>query len=100
VRIDHRTGGARMTRIIIALFFWVFLLGPISGADAAGTPASFATEKAAQQHCPSDTVVWLNLPSGIYHLKGQRWYGQTKSGAYVCRVEADKAGDRLDRNGQ
>jgi hypothetical protein len=45
-------------------------------------------------------VVWLNLPSGIYHLKGQRWYGRTKSGAYVCKQEADKAGDRGSLNGQ
>lgn len=28
-----------------------------------------------------------------------RWYGNTKAGAYVCRKEADAAGNR-DRNGQ
>jgi hypothetical protein len=36
-------------------------------------------------------VVCLNLPSGIYHFEGQRWYGRTKSGAYVCKKEADQA---------
>jgi hypothetical protein len=60
----------------------------------------FATEQAAQKHCPKDEVVWLNLPSGIYHEKGMRWYGRTKHGAYVCRKEADAAGDRNTRNGQ
>lgn len=35
--------------------------------------ATFATEQAAQRHCPADAVVWLNLPPGIYHFKGQRW---------------------------
>ena len=60
----------------------------------------FTTETGAQKHCPSDTVVWLNTNSGIYHEKGMRWYGNTKSGAYVCRGEADKAGDRDTRNGQ
>jgi hypothetical protein len=44
--------------------------------------------------------VWLDLPSGIYQEKGMRWDGRTKSGAYVCRKEADAAGDRDTRNGQ
>jgi hypothetical protein len=60
----------------------------------------FATEATAQKHCPADTVVWLNIPSGIYHLKGERWYGRTKHGAYVCKKEADAAGDRETENGQ
>lgn len=42
----------------------------------------------AQKHCPDDTVVWLNLASGIFHYKGQHWYGRTKTGAYVCKNEA------------
>jgi hypothetical protein len=62
--------------------------------------ALFQSETQAQQHCPSDVVVWLNLPSGIYHLKGQRYYANTKRGAYVCKKEADAEGDREDRNGQ
>jgi hypothetical protein len=60
----------------------------------------FSTEDAAQKHCPADTVVWLNTRSGIYHLKGERWYGRTKHGAYVCKKEADAAGDRETENGQ
>lgn len=60
----------------------------------------FATEDGAQKHCPSDTVVWLNTKSGIYHLKGERWYGRTKHGAYVCKKEADAAGYRETENGQ
>jgi hypothetical protein len=60
----------------------------------------FNAEQQAQQHCPADTVVWLNLPTGIYHFKGQRWYGATKRGAYVCQREADGAGDRATRNGE
>ena len=57
----------------------------------------FNTEKSAKLHCSTDTVVWLNLPIGIYHYKGQHWYGNTKSGAYVCQKEADQAGDRATR---
>ena len=65
-----------------------------------GSLQLFATESAAQAHCPRDVVVWLNTNSGIYHEKGMRWYGNTKSGAYVCRREADAAGNRDTRNGQ
>jgi len=61
---------------------------------------TFLSEQAAGRHCPSDAVVWLNLPTGIYHLKGERWYGATKHGAFVCKREADNAGDRETRNGQ
>lgn len=66
----------------------------------AGLLAMFATEGAAQAHCPKDQVVWLNTSSLIYHEKGMRWYGRTRHGAYVCRKEADAAGDRDTRNGQ
>lgn len=60
----------------------------------------FPTENQAQQHCPSDVVVWLNLPTHIYHWKGMRWYGNTNNGAYVCKEEADENGNRGTRNGQ
>jgi hypothetical protein len=66
----------------------------------AGDLQLFASETAAQKHCPRDEVVWLNTNSGIYHEKGMRWYGNTKAGAYVCKREADAAGDRDTRNGQ
>jgi hypothetical protein len=52
------------------------------------------------EHCPSGTVAWLNLPSGVYHFKGQRSYGYMKNGAYVCKKEPDQAGDRATRSGQ
>lgn len=63
-------------------------------------PPLFSTENEAQAHCPKDVVVWLNIPSGIYHYKGERWYGRTKHGAYACEKEAIKAGDRASLNGQ
>ena len=72
----------------------------IAGTFVARTIPMFDTEAAAQRHCPSDQVVWLNTRSGIYHEKGMRWYGRTKYGAYVCRKEADAAGYRDTRNGQ
>jgi hypothetical protein len=67
---------------------------------AAAAVTYFNAESAAQAHCPRDVVVWLNIPSGIYHFRGERWYGRTKHGAYVCEKEAIAAGDRASRNGQ
>jgi hypothetical protein len=68
------------------------------------TPAfaleQFTSETEAQQHCPKDTVVWLNVSSMIWHYKGQRWYGNTKHGAYVCVKEAAASGARATRNGE
>jgi hypothetical protein len=73
----------------------------VSAASAASPPgallSNFPSEKEAREHCPKDTVVWLNLPIGIYHYKGERWYGNTIGGAYVCRGEADQAGDRASK---
>jgi hypothetical protein len=81
------------------LFILVLLVGPVV-AEVVGQPQLFPTEQTAQQHCPADNIVWLNLRTDIYHFKGQRWYGRTKSGAYVCKQEANKAGDRGPLNGQ
>jgi hypothetical protein len=61
---------------------------------------TFSEEAKAQQHCPRDIVVWLNLPTMIWHYKGQRWYANTIRGAFACEKEAGAAGARASRNGQ
>jgi hypothetical protein len=76
------------------------LLASFALAATDGPLTVFPSEEQAQQHCPRETVVWLNLPTHIYHFKGMRWYGQTRNGAYVCDKEADKAGNRATINGQ
>ncbi len=96
--------------LVAALFAFASLLpsygaaAPVLAAQAAvvaqSLPPLFDMESAAQAHCPKDVVVWLNIPSGIYHYKGERWYGRTKHGAYACEKEAIKAGDRASENGQ
>jgi hypothetical protein len=78
------------------LFNVVLYLVPV----VAFAQAEFPTADQTQQHCPTDTVVWLNTNSGVYHFQGERWYGRTKDGAYVCLHEADHAGDRATENGQ
>jgi hypothetical protein len=62
--------------------------------------STFGSEREAQVHCPKDIVVWLNLPTMIWHYKGQRWYANTKHGAYACEKEAGASGARGTHNGQ
>jgi hypothetical protein len=71
-----------------------------SAPPPSATLTLFQNEAQAQAHCPQDKVVWLNLSSGIYHFKGQRWYANTNHGAFVCEKEADKTGSRATENGQ
>ena len=53
---------------------------------------AFRTEQQAQEHCPNDTVVWVDPQSGGYHLKTRPSYGHTGTGRYACRAEAELAG--------
>jgi hypothetical protein len=75
---------------------------PATGGVNTGTggPPGFTTETAAQGHCAGDTVVWLNTKTKVYHEKGMLYYGHTKQGAYVCKKEADAAGDHETKNGK
>jgi hypothetical protein len=99
----------RFALVAALLAFAGLMQGPGIAAPAAtghavivadSLPPLFSTESVAQTHCPRDVVVWLNIPSGIYHYKGERWYGRTKHGAYACEKEAIAAGDRATENGQ
>jgi hypothetical protein len=89
-----------MRKLATLVLIGLLILAPQIGAAAAQSAPEFPTEIEAQKHCPSDVVVWVNNPSGIYHFKGMRWYGNTKNGAFVCQKEGDKAGYRATRNGQ
>jgi cytoskeletal protein RodZ len=71
---------------------------PSAPSDKATLEAGqFADEGSAKARCPSDTVVWVNLPSKIYHFAGTRSYGTTKRGAYMCEKEAIAAEDRASK---
>jgi hypothetical protein len=58
----------------------------------------FSTEAQAKSHCPSDTVVWVNLESKIYHYSSNKNYGNTKSGDYMCEGDTAAAGFRAAKN--
>jgi Transglycosylase SLT domain len=63
----------------------------------AGTPPvgnELSTEAETAEHCPSDTVVWGNLTSKIYHFKTSRFYENTKNSEYMCEGDAVAAGMR------
>ena len=72
-------------------------------APSARTPATtntgrFDTEAAAKARCPTDTVVWVNLSSKIYHFSGHADYGRTKSGTFMCEKDATAGGFRAAKN--
>jgi hypothetical protein len=58
----------------------------------------FSTEAEAKARCPTDTVVWVNTKSRVYHYAGTRSYGTTKRGAYMCEADATAAGDRASKS--
>jgi hypothetical protein len=67
-------------------------------AAAAPTGAGeFASEGEAKGRCPSDTVVWVNNKSKVYHYSGDRYFGTTKHGAYMCEADAKSAGDSASK---
>ena len=78
----------------------LLLPGLALAAPSAAPLANFPTAQEAQQHCPDDLIVWLDKPTRTYHYRGQRWYGATKGGAYVCRNEAVRAGMRATRSAE
>jgi hypothetical protein len=85
-----------------SLFPWWQSSPPASAPGAPSTPRAgeYTTELAARARCPSDTVVWANTPSRIYHLSGTRYYGHTRKGAYMCETDARAAGYRAAKNRQ
>ena len=72
-----------------------------SGSAPATTalgPGQYANEAQAKSTCGTDTVVWVNLESHIYHFKNTADYGKTKKGAYMCEREAVAGGSRAAKN--
>jgi|SRR5690348_13965550 hypothetical protein len=70
---------------------------PAARMGTAGTN-QFASEAQAKTHCATDTVVWANLSSKVYHFSGHRDYGNTKRGAYMCEGDATQQGFRAAKN--
>jgi hypothetical protein len=96
--------------------------GPSIGAGAVGIAATQRNSlpKLAQQlyqlgcldhgHCQQQTREALdgsgtsalararNPATKVYHFSGSRFYGQTRTGKYMCRSESEQAGFRAAKN--
>ena len=85
-----------------SLFPWWQQSAPAATSGAPATPRAgeYTTELAARARCPSDTIVWANTPSRIYHYSGTRYYASTRRGAYMCEADARAAGYRAAKNRQ
>jgi hypothetical protein len=99
VALLELVGGSVMSTVKAIVLAAVLFLSGFSPAYV-NQAQRFHSEQEAKQHCPNDTVVWVNTKTGVYHFKGEWWYGATKEGSYECRKEADAEGDRATRNGQ
>ena len=82
-----------MRPTFVAVMTLLAALAQAGGAHPAEA-VLFQFEQQAKRHCPGDTVVWVTPTSGLYSFAGERWYGKTKHGAFVCRREGDLAGYR------
>jgi hypothetical protein len=58
----------------------------------------YSSERTARAHCFTDTVVWANTESNIYHFRGTYRYGNTKAGAYMCEQDSLAEGMRAAKN--
>jgi hypothetical protein len=76
----------------------ILAFGILIGATAyAQTPTN---NPSPQLSCPHDRVVWVNTRSGVYHYQGERYFGSTQEGKFICEKAALREGDRPTRNGQ
>jgi|SRR5271169_1687722 len=95
--VSLRGATALMRTIPICAVVLMTAVAPVL-AQKPSAPATvgadqFSSEQAAKGHCPGDTIVWANLAgSKAYHTSGNRYYGKTKHGAFMCQKDADQSG--------
>jgi hypothetical protein len=41
----------------------------------------------------NDPVVWVNTKTKVFHMRGDRYFGKTTHGGYMCTAAALAAGD-------
>jgi hypothetical protein len=93
---------ATFTAAVCAALMGLLTLSPAFSAPKAKAAAEppkgqYTSEADAKASCPSDTVVWANLTSKVYHASGSKVYGKTKKGAYMCEKESVAAGFRAPK---
>lgn len=64
-----------------------------ASSQPAGTAANhFASQTDASKACGGSNVVWANTRSKAYHLEGDKYFGHTKHGAWMCMGTAKAEG--------
>ncbi|WP_428489804.1 hypothetical protein [Rhodopila sp.] len=67
---------------------------PTRSATAAPPPSvPGRTSNTASAKVGGPGQVWVNSASKVYHCPGDRYYGKTKSGAFMTQAAATAAGD-------
>ena len=69
---------------------------PTAAPAAKTTPAQ---PTAANTAACSTNMVWANTDSKVYHMSGDRWFGNTKKGQCMTEADAQKAGYRAAKEG-
>jgi hypothetical protein len=82
------------------LLYGVMVAASLVASDRSGSAQTPTHTPPPGMTCPGDRIVWVNIPSHIYHFEGERYFGSTKNGKFLCQRAADKEGDRPTRNGQ
>ena len=99
-RLDSHRSSGNMRAIVGSLVGLVGFSSVALALSPGVPPSTFPTEPEARRHCPTDIVVWLNSATGAFYYRDQRWYGNTKGGAFACRNEVSQSTDRASKNGQ
>ena len=89
MRLLSRAIGATVIAVALAI-----------GAVSTGGAQTPTHAPPAGMTCPGDRLVWVNTRSHVYHFQGERYFGSTKHGKFICQHDADLEGDRPTRNGQ
>ena len=76
------------------IWFFTALVAAVQSSNAPAQLGLFQTEVQAQQHCPNDTVVWLDPRKRVFYVAGQRLYARGRTGTFACQKEARRNGSR------
>jgi ABC-type sugar transport system substrate-binding protein len=70
----------------------------LAAAMVPGLAVSAKTTATMPACAAGDPVVWVNTKTKVYHMQGDPYYGNTKSGRYACKSTADAAGEHAPKS--